>query len=208
VNLVAKDTRERILESALSLFAEKGYARTTTAEIARAVGVAEGTLYRHFADKKDIFVSCIMPAIEETVTSLENELLGAKDTREAVRNLLSARFHVFRKHMKTFKIVFAEAFYEPEMLDVYLNQIIKTRWERIEGPIERVIDRRGRDPVFTKLILTLGLTGAIWNMICFSGVLEKATDLLTGHRVTDEELLDAMTEFVLYGISGKPGSDA
>lgn len=46
--------RERILDAALQLFSEKGYHHTNTKEIARQAGVATGTLYRYFRDKKSV----------------------------------------------------------------------------------------------------------------------------------------------------------
>jgi AcrR family transcriptional regulator len=49
-----KATKARISRAALGLFVEKGVAETTVREIAGAAGVAEGTLYRHFAGKDDL----------------------------------------------------------------------------------------------------------------------------------------------------------
>jgi AcrR family transcriptional regulator len=45
------EKRARLLEAARSLFAQRGYAATTTAELARAAGVAEGTVFHHFPSK-------------------------------------------------------------------------------------------------------------------------------------------------------------
>lgn len=45
-------TRDRILKAALRLFARKGYDGTTTRDLATAAKVAEGTLFRHFANKR------------------------------------------------------------------------------------------------------------------------------------------------------------
>lgn len=50
----AADTRGRIEAAALKLFAEKGVEGTSTREIAKAVGVTEGALYRHFASKDEL----------------------------------------------------------------------------------------------------------------------------------------------------------
>jgi len=49
-----KATRTRISRAALALFVEKGVAETTVRDIAAAAGVAEGTLYRHFAGKEEL----------------------------------------------------------------------------------------------------------------------------------------------------------
>ena len=46
------DTRERIEKAAIRLFVEKGVAETTVRDIARAVEISEGALYRHFVSKE------------------------------------------------------------------------------------------------------------------------------------------------------------
>lgn len=50
----ADATRQRLLRSGLELFTTRGYHDTTTPLIARRAGVAEGTIYRHFAGKRDL----------------------------------------------------------------------------------------------------------------------------------------------------------
>jgi AcrR family transcriptional regulator len=52
-------TRERILETAVGLFSTMGYVGATTREIARQAGVAEVTLFRHFASKEKLFEAVI-----------------------------------------------------------------------------------------------------------------------------------------------------
>src|SRR5207244_4588816 len=47
-------TRERLVRAALELFTTQGYHVTTTPHIAKTAGVAEGTIYRHFASKQQL----------------------------------------------------------------------------------------------------------------------------------------------------------
>ena len=49
------DTKERILETALDLFARKGYEAVSVSDIAGALGLTKGALYRHFESKRAIF---------------------------------------------------------------------------------------------------------------------------------------------------------
>ena len=48
------DTRDRIEHAAVRLFVEKGVAETSIRDIARAVGLSEGALYRHFEGKDEL----------------------------------------------------------------------------------------------------------------------------------------------------------
>src|SRR5215211_7256628 len=48
------DARRRMQEAALELFGERGYARTTAAEVAERAGLTERTFFRHFPDKREV----------------------------------------------------------------------------------------------------------------------------------------------------------
>ena len=52
-------TKEKILETALTLFAREGFAGTSMADIAGELGITKGALYRHYAGKRDIFESIL-----------------------------------------------------------------------------------------------------------------------------------------------------
>lgn len=54
-NAEGRNTRERILEAALELFAARGFAATSVRQLASAVGTTEGALYVHFAGKREVF---------------------------------------------------------------------------------------------------------------------------------------------------------
>jgi AcrR family transcriptional regulator len=85
-------TRSRaILATASRLFAEKGYSQTTTAEIAREAGVAEGTLYHHFGSKDGIFITLFDETMEGYLAGIEALLARRASGRETLSIL--ARFH-------------------------------------------------------------------------------------------------------------------
>ena len=60
------DKREAILRAATAVFAEKGYFNSKVADIARAAGVADGTVYLYFKNKDDILHSIFDRAMDET----------------------------------------------------------------------------------------------------------------------------------------------
>ena len=58
------NTREKILDTAIQLFAEKGFNGTTTKEIAEAAGVNESLIFRHFSTKRELYGAIIEKKIE------------------------------------------------------------------------------------------------------------------------------------------------
>lgn len=56
--------RQHILEAAARTFAERGYQRTTIRDVAKAAGVADGTIYNSFASKADLLLSLLDPLAE------------------------------------------------------------------------------------------------------------------------------------------------
>ena len=56
---MAKTTKERILDAALEMFAENGYAGTNMRDLAQSVGLTKSALYKHFQSKEDIWNSLL-----------------------------------------------------------------------------------------------------------------------------------------------------
>ena len=59
VRMAAAERRRHLIETALRVFSEGSYRGTTTAEIARAAGVSEPILYRHFASKRELYLAAL-----------------------------------------------------------------------------------------------------------------------------------------------------
>ena len=56
---MAGDTKERILETALALFARSGYLGTSMSDIAKQLGITKGALYKHYMSKQEILDSIV-----------------------------------------------------------------------------------------------------------------------------------------------------
>jgi AcrR family transcriptional regulator len=59
MRLTARERRQAVLDAASQAFARSSYRGATTAEIARAAGITEPILYRHFGSKRDLYLACI-----------------------------------------------------------------------------------------------------------------------------------------------------
>lgn len=96
-------TRSRaILATASRLFAEKGYEQSTTAEIAREAGVAEGTLYHHFGSKDGIFLTLFDDTMEGFLAGIEEILAGDRTGREAFSALVRFHFGYVTRHREQY----------------------------------------------------------------------------------------------------------
>lgn len=87
----SSDKRETIIDAAFDLFRHYGYRRTSMEDIARAAGVAKGTLYLYFASKEELFEAIarmlaarMLEAIREATACdqpLEEQFLGVLDAK-------------------------------------------------------------------------------------------------------------------------------
>jgi AcrR family transcriptional regulator len=90
-DLVVRARREQIVGAAMRVFAEKGFRRATTREVARAAGVSEGTIYNYFEDK-DALLLAILDRLNETERRAEDFEQGmSTDFREFLEEYLRRR---------------------------------------------------------------------------------------------------------------------
>lgn len=84
----AAQRREQLLSTALELFASKGYARTTTSQLAKAAGVTEPIIYRHFSSKRELFIALIVRSGRDTLAAWKKHLRTASTPAERIALLL------------------------------------------------------------------------------------------------------------------------
>jgi AcrR family transcriptional regulator len=94
--LKAPQRREQLLAAATKIFARFGYDATTTHAIAKAAGITEPILYRHFKGKQELFVAITRQVSRETIEHWQELIAGAKDARDQI--LIIAR--EFPEHLK------------------------------------------------------------------------------------------------------------
>ena len=104
--LSKEDTRSRIIKAATKLFAENGYQQTTIAEIAKIVGLAEGSIYEHFRGKEEILLTIPNVWVTRSIEELELQLLGIKGAINKLRKFLWWYIHYIESEPMTAKVVF------------------------------------------------------------------------------------------------------
>src|ERR1700738_3099517 len=84
--------RERILRAATDVFARNGYFNAKVSEIAKAAGVADGTIYLHFDGKEDLLVTIFREHTRGYLQSLEREMATINRPEERLR--VAIRHHM------------------------------------------------------------------------------------------------------------------
>ncbi len=82
--MAGAERRVHLIETAIRLFTEGSYRGTTTAEIARAAGVSEPILYRHFASKRDLYLAALEHVWAKAREAWERTLGRAPDACGAI----------------------------------------------------------------------------------------------------------------------------
>ena len=94
VRMAAADRRRHLIETAIRVFSEGSYRGTTTAEIARAAGISEPILYRHFASKRDLYLAALDHVWEKAREMWEAALLGSPSVAGGLEDLGRGHFSV------------------------------------------------------------------------------------------------------------------
>ena len=123
-------TRERILETALRLFSEKGYLGATTKEISAESGVAEVTLFRHFPSKESLFKEVlstytfltalreIMPSVEvmpyeKALAEIARRFIASLEQQKDLIKIMHSECHLYPEEIKSMQHTFLT-----EMMDI------------------------------------------------------------------------------------------
>lgn len=78
----SETTRTALLDAAWALFAERGYAATSTPEVCAAAGITRGALYHHFTDKADLFRAVLAREAEAVQAEVEAAAPASASPRE------------------------------------------------------------------------------------------------------------------------------
>lgn len=103
----AEQTRERVIEAALTLFSRNGYSQTTLAMIAAEAGYSRGPIYWHFRNKDELYEAVLgysQAPLQELVTQAEQD----PDPHRALLDFIGGWFRLLledRRYRQSFEIL-------------------------------------------------------------------------------------------------------
>ncbi|MEO3792791.1 helix-turn-helix domain-containing protein [Nonomuraea sp. B10E15] len=136
---MTRSTRERIVDEALRLFAERGYAATSVAEIEAASGLSPGAggLYRHFKSKYEVLAAAINQHAARTRSQVAESLAelsameASADLEERLAHMCRAGLAKVREESELTRVFFRDLSQFPELVAVVRQGLLQPMFDAI-----------------------------------------------------------------------------
>ncbi len=139
-----------LLEAALDLFVEKGFAAARSEEVAARAGVSKGTLFLYFPSKEELFKAVVRENISRPVNEGASEIASfTGPTSELLPHLMREwwRRYGATKASGISKLIMSEATNFPELARFYQDEVVTPATEMVRRVLQRGIDRGEFRPV-------------------------------------------------------------
>ncbi|MGN7469535.1 TetR/AcrR family transcriptional regulator [Brevibacillus sp. SAFN-007a] len=196
------EKQRNILRASVKLFAEKGFHASSTSEIAKEAGVAEGTIFRHYKSKKDILLAVVAPVlvkfaapfILKDVREIFKEQ-AQKPFAEIVTELYRNRLNLVVANEKHIRILLQEAFFHDEIREALIATVFEDAKVMAQKLIEAKVDAGELRPLPSQAVFRAVLS-AMLGLVLFRQVLDKE-DYAT---FSDEQQIAMTVDILLNGI--------
>lgn len=162
--------RDRILTSAMKVFARKGFAGARVSDVAREAGVADGTIYLYFASKDAILIAIFEEGMQRVIEGLIRGLKAIDDPKERLRFFIKYHLRVVEDDPDLGEVLLVELRFSDKFLTEYKPGAMLDRYLEHLASIVAEGQRRG---IFKRDIPTGIAMGAIFG----------ALDEISLHRV-------------------------
>ena len=146
-----KNHAAQILEAGEKLFAKKGFYPTTMEEVARAAGLAKGTIYLHFDDKRDLFFSIIEKKLDILLEKIEKEMRKDEFPSQRIKLAIGIHLRFLEENRDFFKIMQAL----PESLKQEMERRLKGRVIEKQSRYVEILDQLIRKGIRNQEIKSL-----------------------------------------------------
>lgn len=195
-----------LLEAALDLFVEKGFAATRVDEVAARAGVSKGTLFLYFPSKEELFKAVVRENIAGRFAEWNNELENfTGTTSEVLRYCYQVWWERIgcTKASGITKLLLSEAQNFPEIVQFYQQEVILPGQALIRRILERGVARGEFRPVNLDYAVYLVLAPMIFLMLWKHSIGACVPDAL---GMTPEQYIEIQADNILHGLCVRPGT--
>jgi len=135
---------QELLDAALALFAEKGFAATRSEEVAARAGVSKGTLYLYYPSKEELLKAVIQQRLSSQIAAAAEQAAHYPgSTEELMRQVMGEWWtHVFDSPTSAvFKLIITEARNFPEIAEFYVREVVGPGKELVGRIVQRGMAR-------------------------------------------------------------------
>ena len=188
--------RNQILDAATTVFAEKGFHRSTIRDVAKAAGIADGTIYIYFENKTALLLGILDRLNESDQREAYFEQSTDMDINSFFRKHLRQRLEfIGPKGMQVVQIVLSEILVNHDLRDMYYQKVIAPTFELAEkyfyGWMDAGLIREFDIPIMMRMITSMVL-GLLVLRLLGDPTIEAQW----------KQLPDVIADMVLYGIQG------
>jgi AcrR family transcriptional regulator len=190
--------RDQILEAAAAAFAEKGYQKATVKEIAARAGIAPGTIYLYFENKRDLLLAIADSLIAQPVDKALAEA-APLDAEEYVATVLRNRISFARENQAFLRAMVAEIWTDQEIRERFFNQIIGSILMAVVPYVQERVEEGKLRSCRAEIVIPAIAGGIV--------TLSALRVLAPGHLLvgaSDDELVEELTQLYLYGLQPRP----
>ncbi len=155
------DKRERILRAAIKVFARKGFYATRVSEIAKAAGVADGTIYLYFENKDDVLVSVFEDRITKLLVVLRKEIDEAGTFEEKLRMVVERQLGLLERQRDLAEVVTVNLRQSSKLLKQFAAPLFTEYLDVIASVIADGQAQGLVDPELSPRVVATGLWGAL-----------------------------------------------
>ncbi|GLI33121.1 TetR/AcrR family transcriptional regulator [Desulforhabdus amnigena] len=187
-----EDKHQRILDAAVKVFARKGFYQSKVSEIAKAAGVADGTIYLYFKNKEDLLISVFEVEMQALVSKFRSAIAAEKDPPSQLRKIIAMHLSELQAYPELAAVFQVELRQSSRFMREYKKLELKQYLDLIGGIIEE-----GQRSGHFRQNLPVGLVKR-----AIFGTLDElvSTWVLAGNRYDLESLADSVTDIFLNGI--------
>jgi TetR/AcrR family fatty acid metabolism transcriptional regulator len=122
--------RNQILDAATQVFAEKGFDHATIRDIAKAAGIADGTIYNYFDNKTALLLGILDRLNATSQRAADFQRAVGSDIHEWMRNYIQQRIEMLTPSgYQVFQVLFSEVLVNKELRDRYFSEIIQPTFD-------------------------------------------------------------------------------
>jgi AcrR family transcriptional regulator len=197
--LLVTARRNQILDAATTVFAEKGFHRATIKDVARAAGIADGTIYTYFSSKTEVLLGILNRLNESTEREMQFALGSEQDVRAFFKAYVRQRISLIWPNAEVFRAVLPEMLVKAELRDLYYQQVLVPTFRVAEHYFLAQMEEGQLRKVDVPLAVR-AIAGTVFGLL----MIQLLGDELIAARW--EELPEVLTTLVFDGL--KPAGDA